>query len=183
MIANRILPIRRAALDDGVGLARVQVAGWRTAYRGIFPDDFLANFTVEKRTLLFEQRLGDPNYPSDREWLYERDGEVVGWLSWMPSRDDDDDARFVAEVAALYVHPSTWGMGIGATLMDHIHDYLSQLGSYRETTLWVLEKNHRARRFYERQGYRDDRLSKTQPKFQDIKELRYRRFLEPPSAP
>jgi len=178
-----MLTIRPAKRDDAVGLARVQVAGWQTAYRGIFPDDFLASFTVEKRSLIFANRLGDPDYPGDRDWLCERDGETVGWLSWMPSRDDDNDSRFVAEVVALYVHPSAWGEGLGALLMEHIHRHLIQIESYRETTLWVLEQNHRARRFYERQGYQDDSVSKTQPKFRNVKEVRYRRLLEASSSP
>lgn len=174
--------LRAAKLQDAAGLARVQVDGWKTAYRGIFPDELLDGFTVEKRTQVFTKRLGHPDYPSDREWLCERDGETIGWLSWMPSRDDDADPRVVAEVAAIYVHPSAWELGVGALLLEHIHEHISKLGTYRETTLWVLEKNHRARRFYERKGYRTDGLSKPQPKFPEILEVRYRRLLAPPTA-
>ena len=172
--------IRPAKLQDAVGLARIQVHGWQTAYRGIFPDELLDGFTIEKRTQVFTERLGNPDYPSDREWLCERDGESIGWLSWIPSRDDDDDPRVVAEVAAVYVHPSAWRMGVGALLMEHIHAHITALGPYRETTLWVLEDNPRARRFYERHGYQTDGSRKAQPKFRQVMEVRYRRPLDAP---
>jgi GNAT superfamily N-acetyltransferase len=177
-----VFQIRAAKLQDAVGLARIQVHGWQAAYRGIFPDELLDGFTVEKRSQVFAQRLANPDYPSDREWLCERDGEIIGWLSWGPSRDDDTDPSVVAEVAAVYVHPSAWRMGVGALLLEHIHEHLTQLGTYRETTLWVLEKNPQARRFYERYGYQTDGARKAQPKFPDIMEVRYRRLLDPRSA-
>ncbi len=174
------LQVRPATLADAAGLARVKVDGWKTAYRGIFPDELLDGFTIEKHTLVFAERLGNPDRLTDREWLCERGGEVIGWACWMPSRDHDADSETVAEVAAVYVHPSAWRMGVGALLMEHIHAHITALGPYRETTLWVLEDNPRARRFYERHGYQTDGSRKAQPKFRQVMEVRYRRPLDAP---
>ena len=54
---------------------------------------------------------------------------------------------------ALYVVPAFWGTGIGPQLHDFVLDGLRERGSSR-CHLWVLEGNERARRFYERRGWR-----------------------------
>ena len=52
-----------------------------------------------------------------------------------------------AVLHALYVLPAYWGQGLGSRL-------LAAAGPVRE--LWVLRDNARARRFYERHGWRAD---------------------------
>jgi GNAT superfamily N-acetyltransferase len=183
------LQIRAAGVGDAAGLARVVTHAWQTAYRGVFPDELLDALDVDDRARRFAERFADADYPKDREWLCERDGEIVGWLAWLPSRDEDADPALVAEIAAVYVHPTAWGLGAGAMLMNHVHEHITGLAIYTETTLWVLEKTPQARRFYERAGYRVDGTSRptvarsaagtrtSQPEFPEILQVRYRRPL------
>ena len=42
--------IREAFLQDCHGIAHVQVDSYRTAYAGLFPDTYLAQFTYEEQT-------------------------------------------------------------------------------------------------------------------------------------
>ena len=51
----------------------------------------------------------------------------------------------------LYVVPEEWGSGVAAELHDAV---LELLRDCPEIRLWTLEANHRARRFYERRGWR-----------------------------
>jgi diamine N-acetyltransferase len=51
----------------------------------------------------------------------------------------------------LYVVPDEWGTGVAVALHDHA---LASMDGWRVAHLWVLEENHRARRFYERRGWR-----------------------------
>ena len=37
--------VRSAELDDATAIARVHVATWRSAYRGLLPDEFLASLS------------------------------------------------------------------------------------------------------------------------------------------
>ena len=53
----------------------------------------------------------------------------------------------VAELYALYVHPARWSTGTGRALMDQVLAKVRAAG-YASITLWVLEANARARRFY-----------------------------------
>ena len=51
----------------------------------------------------------------------------------------------------LYVVPDEWGTGVAGALHDHA---LAAMNGCAVAHLWVLEENHRARRFYERRGWR-----------------------------
>ena len=51
----------------------------------------------------------------------------------------------------FYVRPESWGTGVAGELHDAA---LAVIGDCAETKLWVLEENHRARRFYEKRGWR-----------------------------
>ena len=64
------------------------------------------------------------------------------------SDDDDGLTAFAAfdedTLLHLAVRPDHWGAGLAATLMAQVPS----------TRLWCLADNHRARRFYERLGWR-----------------------------
>lgn len=53
----------------------------------------------------------------------------------------------------LYVAPEEWGSGVAALLHDDALERLRSAGC-AEARLWVLDDNGRARRFYERRGWR-----------------------------
>ena len=59
------------------------------------------------------------------------------------------------EVTAIYLAESAAGTGLGHELFDRIQDELRAAG-FTRGSLWVLETNARARRFYEREGWRWD---------------------------
>jgi len=63
---------------------------------------------------------------------------------------------------ALYVRPESWGTGIAARLHDEAVEVLRAAGVER-ARLWVLEANVRARRFYERRGWRSDGTTRVVP--------------------
>ena len=42
-----MITTRLAAIDDANAIARVQAEGWRSAYRGIVPDDYLDSIDID----------------------------------------------------------------------------------------------------------------------------------------
>lgn len=79
------------------------------------------------------------------------------------------------EVRAIYAAPDVWGTGIGRALMGGAVAELSRLG-YAGATLWVLDANERARRFYALAGWKPDGSAKTDAgRGFAITEVRYRR--------
>jgi RimJ/RimL family protein N-acetyltransferase len=53
----------------------------------------------------------------------------------------------------LAVHPDHWGRGLGTAAVEAATAAMARRGS-REASLWCLEENRRARRLYERLGWR-----------------------------
>jgi diamine N-acetyltransferase len=62
----------------------------------------------------------------------------------------------------LYVVPELWGTGVAEMLHDRALEVVRGLGSVR-CHLWVLEENARARRFYERRGWRENGRTRVVP--------------------
>lgn len=99
-------------------------------------------------------------FPPER-YPYPAGAVLDHWRSF-PGRvlvaEEEDDALGLAAVdecwlLGLYVVPRAWGTGVGPRLHD---DAVAALRDTRcsEVRLWVLEHNDRARRFYERRGWR-----------------------------
>jgi GNAT superfamily N-acetyltransferase len=62
----------------------------------------------------------------------------------------------------LYVVPDQWGTGVADALHEWALDEARALGS-SGCHLWVLEANARARRFYERRGWRENGRTRVVP--------------------
>lgn len=61
--------------------------------------------------------------------------------------------RRVVAVVSVYVAPPCRGSGIADEMMERIEEWAT-LRRAGTTSLWVVDGNDRARRFYERRGYR-----------------------------
>ncbi|MFF1450113.1 GNAT family N-acetyltransferase [Streptomyces sp. NPDC058274] len=139
--------------EDCPRVAEIRIRGWQTAYRGLIPQPYLDALSVERdaeRRLAFfrQSEAGVVNL------VAEAGGEVIGWACHGPYRDGEsttDDA----ELYAIYVHPDHVGAGAGRALLAESAGRCAAAGRPR-VLLWVLKGNTRARRFYERAGFRPD---------------------------
>ena len=121
-------------------LAEIQRAASLEALAHIFPPDRYPFPVVEVRDR-WREAVSDPD---TRTLIAEQAGRPAGiagvrrgWLD------------------GLYVVPEQWGSGVAQALHDHALSLVAELGS-RDCRLWVLEHNARARRFYERLGWRQN---------------------------
>jgi GNAT superfamily N-acetyltransferase len=142
--------IRRATRQDDREIAEVHVESWRAAYRGLLPDAYLDRLSVDEREAQRREHLDDPS----GEWatlVAEENGRVIGFATFGPSRDEDAPAG-TGEVPAIYLDPAVVGTGVGRELFARAAEGLRNAG-FTRATLWVLEANERARRFYEKAGW------------------------------
>ena len=136
--------IRLASSADAARLAEVHIRSWQHAYRGIFPEDFLANLDVDRRVTFFSERLagGAPVFVSMA------DDKVVAFC-WPAASSEDG----WGEILSIYADPDHWGEGHGRAVLEAGEAHLEKQG-FDRALLWVLAANTRARDFYEYLGWK-----------------------------
>jgi GNAT superfamily N-acetyltransferase len=175
--------IRPATDADAAAISAVQRASWLAAYRGIIETSLL------DRVLPVDDgervRESFRNRPWQQMIVAVEDEQLVGYAAYGPEVDllgapwphpvsEAGAAGRVGELYALYVVPDWWSTGIGRALIAHV---LEELSPYPVVTLWVLERNARARRFYARAGFAPDGAVNKVDSLGGVIEVRYRREL------
>lgn len=139
--------IRDARSTDARDIAEIHVRAWQHAYRGLVADALLDGLCVADRAEVWQQQLSDEIH---RTLVAVEDGKLIGWLTFGACRDEDAAAD-TGEVYAVYLDPAYWRRGVGRALWCRASGELAEQG-YGRLTVWVLEANGRARRFYEALG-------------------------------
>lgn len=154
----------------------MHVRAWQAAYRGLLPDEYLANLTVAERAAFWARVLARaPRQRGGGRFGAEQDGRVVGFIMVGPA--SDHAASRTAEVYALNVDPAHWGRGVGHALLAAGVGHLRDSG-FTDAILWVHPGNARARRFYEAAGWHHDDAHRHQEVLGvEADETRYRRAL------
>jgi len=150
---------RRATVPDAGAIARLHLASWRDTYRDQLDPAFLETLRLDEWTddwraristgstvvLLAEERgRGNQSEPAG----------ALGFCACGPSRDGDAPVG-VWEIQNLHVDPERQGAGVGGELFRRGLALAVAQGA-GTLTLWVVESNDRARRFYERRGMQLD---------------------------
>ncbi|MFV0132780.1 GNAT family N-acetyltransferase [Streptomyces sp. HMX87] len=141
-------------LADCDRVSAIRIRGWQHAYRGLLPQSYLDALSVaedaERRRDFFTRA------PAEVVNLVAEDdgGDLVGWACHGPYRDGEAHTAD-AELYAIYVDAGRLGGGVGRALLGESLRRCAAAG-YPRMLLWVVEGNARARRFYERAGFRAD---------------------------
>ena len=163
------MSLRRALPADAAAVGRIHVESWNVAYRGIMPDDVIERTDLAYRTRFWSERIADPVWPV---FVIEANGACVAFCQMIATLDPDDDPTRVGHITSLHVLPHLRGRGYGRLLLDHVCAELQRRG-FAELTLWVLEENRNARRFYENYGFVLDGGTRRYPRA-NVPEVRYR---------
>jgi GNAT superfamily N-acetyltransferase len=139
--------IREALRDEAETLAAIQRDASLAANAHIFPPE-LYPFPMAEIIGRWERFLDDP---SVSVLVCEEDGTGVGVAGSRAGWLD-----------GLYVLPEWWSRGVGRSLHDEVLERQRRAGGTR-CHLWVLERNDRARRFYERLGWHENRDTRVVP--------------------
>lgn len=147
--------VRRARPADVGELARVNVAAWRDAYRGIVPDEFLDGMDVARREAGWARWVAMPE--PDAVFVAVDEPRVAAYAAVCAAHEESDRHPELptGQLAAIYADPVAWGSGAGHAVHEAALAGLAECG-FRHAVLWVFEDNKRARRFYERHGWRSD---------------------------
>jgi ribosomal protein S18 acetylase RimI-like enzyme len=145
--------IRRATDADVLAMAKVHNVSWRETYPGLLPDPMLARLSIASEAIRWQRMLDRPRAWGDGiAFVADQDGSVVGYGTCGEQRTGLlHDRGFAGEITELYVLRSAQRQGAGLRLMKAMASALVE-GGHRAMSLWVLEQNGAARRFYERLG-------------------------------
>jgi len=165
------ISLRAAEDGDLAAVGALHCRSRRAAYAHILPAETLDSLSAEALAQWWTER---------RRWeaethqltVAEADGRVVGFSYVGPSETDG-----AAELYAIHVEPDLVGTGVGRLLMIDALERLAGSGVER-AVLWVLEENERARRFYDRGGWKPDGATRVEAvNGEPVPQLRYSRDL------
>jgi GNAT superfamily N-acetyltransferase len=142
--------IRRATVDDAVDIARVHIQSWRETYSSLVETGELDDLSLERRAERWTTSLAG----GTEVWIAEVDGLVVGFAG-LGGGEHEEQCR-PRELGALYVIADFHGTGVGQRLLD------AAIGDI-PAFLFVADRNPRAIRFYERNGFEFDGASEEYP--------------------
>jgi ribosomal protein S18 acetylase RimI-like enzyme len=141
--------LREASLKDISAIAQVHVNTWRTTYRGIIPDDYLAQLSYEKRERgwmeIFSSAKDMGNFTYVAEDASE---EIVGFVNGGVERTGN--LIYKGELNAIYILKTHQNQGIGRRLLMATVNRLAQ-ANIHSMLVWVLADNP-ACKFYEALG-------------------------------
>lgn len=127
--------IRKASIYDSIGVTKVYVETWKTAYRGIIDQDFLENINYDKQKRNFMNMLNKESLIYVAE---SKIGEIVGFATPEVTKDDFGVNR--GEVSMIYVLDRYQGEGIGHSLLQKSAATLVK-SDIRRMIVWVLKDN------------------------------------------
>ena len=149
------MTVRNATFEDMALAARIMVTSFRTAFAAFVSPETMSACT------------NDQNCRAMLEGVY-REGKMHflmgsdrGFLCWQ-------DTATGAEIVAIHSLPESWGTGLGHSLLT---EALNRIGD-RPVYLWAFRDNARARRFYEKHGFRWDGTERVS-EFDGALEVRY----------
>jgi ribosomal protein S18 acetylase RimI-like enzyme len=140
--------LREAALSNAAAIARIHIDTWRAAYRGLVPEDYLADLSYEESEGIWRNIIGEPE--SGRfVYVAEEEARIFGFSLGGPRREGSPD--YAGELQGIYVLPEQQGRGVGRKLTLAVARRLLESGM-GSMIVWVLSDNRQACGFYRALG-------------------------------
>jgi GNAT superfamily N-acetyltransferase len=138
--------LRPATLADALPIARIHVAGWQSAYRGIVADEHLDSLSIDQKQAFWRQQLHH-----DPCLLYVAEDPARGIIGFAyAGAHHGHFGEYRGEIHAIYVLDQFQRHGIGKRLFHQAAAALLQ-SHFQSMMIWTLKQNP-YRKFYERMG-------------------------------
>ena len=160
--------IREAELQDAEAIARIHALSWEAAYNSILSATAIQEKSSQ-RLALWNRILQEDD--TSLKVVAEIDGVIAGFMVLDETRDTDIKDK-VLEIWSFYFLPEYWGKMKAISLLQYAIKHAKRK-RYFGLSLWVMEENIRARKFYEKHGFFFDGKKKTETIGKEVTELRY----------
>lgn len=136
------IQFREAVLTDCYNLAVLKGMVWNTTYQGIYPQEKLTRYDVEKNTRIFEALVANPEITL---YVATAGEKIVGFMTcgkpYKPFRE------YGQEIGLLYILKEYQRRGIGRKFFCIAKKLVANRGC-REFFLSVNKRNYEAQEFY-----------------------------------
>lgn len=130
--------------DDRLAISHVYEESWKYAYKGIIPQEYLDDIPKGNWVDYIDKQ-------QQNTLVLIKENTIIGTASYCKSRYSD--MLGFGEIVSIYLLPEYIGKGLGNRLLSESIKELESLG-FSNIFLWVLEENYRARKFYEKNGFK-----------------------------
>ncbi|SFP90924.1 GNAT family N-acetyltransferase [Salibacterium halotolerans] len=133
--------IRKAGTKDIPAIQTVAETSWTQTYETLIPSEVQRKFL----DMAYSSAALSDKLASDVFLVAEYEGEPAAFANLHQSGQEN-------ELAAIYVHPSCYWMGLGTALMEKVKE---EAGNKETIVVYLEVGNDRAERFYRKMGFRE----------------------------
>ena len=143
-----MLNVREVQDKDIIDIAQISIDVWRTTYKGLIPDSYLNNLSLDKRKRLATDVLEDNEMNRFMYVLENGSGKVIGFAR--ANIETNQEGENIGELGAIYILKDYQRRGLGKLLVKNVFKKFLNLKIDR-VKVWVLEGNPSIG-FYEAMG-------------------------------
>ena len=114
--------IRKATIQDAKDIATINIRSWKQTYKGIFPQEFLDNLTVN------DENIEKCQNKIKEYAVYIKDNKIVGIIRYGKNKKGYDNNY--GEIYALYIDSKYHHQGIGKELVKYVINELKNNYDY-----------------------------------------------------
>lgn len=148
-VQDVVVQVRPANTSDAYDIGLAYLVSWRAAYQGLLAADVLEVEAAKRAEYDWTSAIRSG---SSHVAVAVDDHEIVGVVL---ASGPPGEPRDLPEITMLYVVPAYWGGVAARQLLAVGTRWIAQEG-WSASRLRVVEAQARARRFYEREGWRLD---------------------------
>jgi ribosomal protein S18 acetylase RimI-like enzyme len=157
------IKFKKATVSDIIAIASIHSASWKNTYRGILPNEYLNQDVEGEHKSLWQKRLSSEG-PNEKLILLALRSEIpVGFMCVILNKGNFENPPFLekegfskfpkdtthgSRLDNLHVLSNYQGQHIGLRLFIEAARWTEEEKSCHLMHLWVLEKNQKARSFY-----------------------------------
>ena len=142
LVRKERITFREAVLTDCYDIAVLKGKVWNTTYQGIYPQEKLTGYDVEKNKRIFESIVENPEISV---WVATDDEKIIGFMTC--GKPYKAFRKYGQEVGLLYILKEYQRQGIGRAFFRIARKIVNDRG-YKEFFLSVNKRNYDAQKFY-----------------------------------
>ncbi|WP_026884553.1 GNAT family N-acetyltransferase [Clostridium akagii] len=140
--------IRKAVIEDAIGIAKVHIKAWQETYKGLICEEYLNSISLGEKTKKWKDIIQE-NRKAERTLVIENElRDIVGFAFY--GINNEKKYEYDGDLHAIYILKAYQNCGCGSKIIKTAVKELVDLGC-NSLMIWALKDNPYCR-FYEKIG-------------------------------